>query len=107
MDRLAQPGKAWTRATLQATTGVNYDIFRRYLEFLEARGFVEVVRVAGRGGPGDEEGGRDLYRLSTAGRAAHDRVLGLVKEFLADPPVPAGAAPRGNPAQARPGPAPT
>ena len=29
-----------TRSELQAAAGVNYDIFRRYLAFLEARGLV-------------------------------------------------------------------
>lgn len=40
LDRLAQ--QAWTKSALQRACGVNYDIFRRYLELLQAKGFVAV-----------------------------------------------------------------
>lgn len=42
LDRLAE-GKAWTRASLQSACGVNYDIFRRYLDLLTARGFLHAT----------------------------------------------------------------
>jgi predicted transcriptional regulator len=74
LDRLAQPGASYTRSKLQLAVRLNYDLFRWYLAFLEAKGFVEVA----------PEDGRDVVRLTAAGRAA-DRELGdWVRRLLRD-----------------------
>lgn len=64
-----------SRSELQAAAGVNYDIFRRYLAFLEGRGFVSVR-------PDGEVG------LSPAGARVRAELRAWIERFLApaDPP---------------------
>lgn len=42
LDALAEPERAPTRSQLQAAAGVNYDIFRTYLDFFERKGYARV-----------------------------------------------------------------
>lgn len=72
LDRLAEPGRAWTKASLQPACGVNYDIFRRYLELLEGKGYVTVSKTA--------------VKLTKDGLAMREQLQGLLAEFLAAPP---------------------
>ena len=91
LDRLSQSGKSWTKASLQAACGVNYDIFRRYLALLEGKCFV-VVSEAGR------------VALTKQGSAMRDQLRGLLAEFLASPPgTDAPPAPRAAPRSDGPG----
>jgi predicted transcriptional regulator len=72
LDRLAEPGRSWTKASLQAACGVNYDIFRRYLELLEGKGYLAVTKTT--------------IRLTREGSAIRAQLQGLLSEFLARPP---------------------
>ena len=79
LDALARPDAAPpTRSQLQAAVGVNYDVFRRYLSFLEAKGY---ARADG-----------DLVRLTAEGRRVRAELLGWIAAFLEGSPF-AGRAP--------------
>lgn len=71
---------ARTKSDLQASAGVNYDIFRRYVAFLEARGFV-THRTDG------------SVALTPAGARVRAELRAWLERFLAGapPPEPAGA----------------
>lgn len=64
-----------TRSELQAATGVNYDIFRRYLSFLEERGYA-VARPD-----------RDVA-LTPAGARVREELRAWISRFLAPPEEP-------------------
>lgn len=78
LDALARPDAALNRAQLQAAVGVNYDILRRYLAFLERKGLV-VVRA------GKERGG-DSIRLTQDGRALRGELRGWIARLLGEAP---------------------
>lgn len=63
LQRLWRPDVTLTRSALQRAVGLNYDLFRKYLAFLESRGLVSVVK--------DAEG-RDVVRLTKEGLRLHD-----------------------------------
>lgn len=63
-----------SKSSLQRAARVNYDLFRRYLGFVERQGFVEVE-------PGERS---DQVRLTQAGRDAHARLLGWMRDLLGD-----------------------
>lgn len=69
LDALARPDEALSRAQLQAATGVNYDVFRRYLDFLEEKGYA-FVTPAGH------------VRLTPAGRRVREELRGWIARFL-------------------------
>ncbi|HEX2021378.1 MAG TPA: hypothetical protein VHH36_01590 [Candidatus Thermoplasmatota archaeon] len=76
LDRLAEPGAAYTRSRLQLAVRLNYDLFRSYLALLQRRGLVEVVEV----------GGREVVRATPAGVEA-DRELGAwIRRMLDEGP---------------------
>jgi predicted transcriptional regulator len=83
LDRLAEPGRAWTKASLQPACGVNYDIFRRYLELLEGKGYVVVSKTA--------------VKLTKDGFAMRAQLQGLLSEFLSAPPGVRAAEPTPGP----------
>ena len=83
LDRLAELGRTWTKASLQSACGVNYDIFRRYLELLEAKGFAVVTK--------------STVKLTREGLAMRVQLQTLLAEFLASPP---GMAPTRMPSTA-------
>lgn len=63
-----------SKSSLQRATRVNYDLFKRYLSFVEKQGFVEVTQ-------GDRS---DEVVLTDAGREAHQRLLGWMRDLLGD-----------------------
>lgn len=71
LDALSRPDVALSRAQLQAAVGVNYDIFRRYLVFLESNGYL----VA------DE-----TVRLSADGRRVREELRSWLDRFLRPEP---------------------
>jgi len=59
LDRLAGPGAgSLTRSRLQRAVGLNYDLFRRYLDLVVAKGLVERL-------PGPPES----FQLTSKGRS--------------------------------------
>lgn len=82
LDVLARPDAILTRSQLQAAVGVNYDVLRRYLAFLETKGY---VRAEG-----------DAVRLTAAGRRVRAELLGWIAAFLEGSPF-AGQAGEGAP----------
>lgn len=75
LDALAEPDATWTRSALQAAVGVNYDVFRRYVEFLAAKGYL-AVRGEGRGA--------ETLVLTAEGRAVREELRGLIARFLGE-----------------------
>lgn len=75
-----------TASALQRAAGVNYDIFRRYLELLEAKGYVA------RASAGDAH---ETLSLTREGRRVRDDLRALLARFLeldpSAPPRPASA----------------
>jgi len=57
LERLAEPGP-WTRSRLQRAVGVNYDVFRRYLDLLVAKGHVQ----------GLDKDGKEEFVLTVSGQ---------------------------------------
>lgn len=76
LDALAEPDRAWSRAQLQAAVGVNYDILRRYLAFLEDKGLVR-TRAS------DERGG-DGVALTSAGREVRAELRAAIGRLLGE-----------------------
>lgn len=74
LDRLSEPDRAFTRAQLQLAVRLNWDLFRRYLAFLEARGLVAVEKA----------GERDVVALTAAGRETRRRLLEWVRDVVGD-----------------------
>ncbi len=72
LDALARPGPEWTRSRLQAAVGVNYDVLRRYVDFLERKGYATVEpREAG-----------DVVRVTPEGRRVRAELLAWIAAFL-------------------------
>lgn len=78
LDALTRPDTTLNRAQLQAAVGVNYDIFRRYLAFLERKGLV-VVHEGG-------ERGSHSVSLTAQGRAMRDELRSWIARLLGDGP---------------------
>lgn len=68
LDALAEADRPLSRTQLQTAVGVNYDILRRYLEFLLRKGYVGA----------DERGAW----LAQEGRAVRGRLRALLGQFL-------------------------
>ena len=75
LDRLAEPDRVFTRAQLQLAVRLNWDLFRRYLAYLEGRGLVAVEKGAGE---------RETVRLTQAGRDARRRLLEWIRDVVGD-----------------------
>lgn len=73
LDRLARPDSEMTRTQLQAAVGVNWDVFRRYLDLLVARGLVTV---------GQED--PPVVRLTAEGREMRRRLQEWLARLLGD-----------------------
>lgn len=78
LDALAQPDATMSRSQLQAAVGVNYDILRRYLAFLEARGLAVVRETGERGG--------DTIALTREGRGIRDELRAWIGRLVGDGP---------------------
>lgn len=72
-DALTRPEAQFTKRKLQAAVRLNYDLFRAYLAYLEARGLV-VVHA--------EEKGSDTVALTVEGRAAALRLIEWIGSTL-------------------------
>jgi predicted transcriptional regulator len=77
LDRLDDPGVVWTRSSLQTGVRLNYDQFRRYLDFLQRRGWVAIGKADGRS---------PRITLTASGRDAWTRLLAWIEDLFARPP---------------------
>jgi hypothetical protein len=77
LDRLCEPGASWTKSSLQPAVRLNYDQYRRYLEVLQARGWLEV-------GPGKARS--PAVGITKEGRAARDRLFAWLGDLFGRPP---------------------
>ncbi len=68
------PAVRRSKSSLQRSARVNYDLFKRYLAFVEKQGFVHVK-------PGKRS---DEVTLTPAGREAHHRLVGWMQDLLGD-----------------------
>lgn len=73
LDRLWQPDATYTKAQLQVAVRLNYDLFRRYLAFLEERGFVTLAADAR---------GREVVRLTGSGLDAHRHLVSWIERVV-------------------------
>lgn len=86
LDALARPDEpAPTRSALQAAVGVNYDVFRRYLDLLARKRYVTVHE-----GPR----GQDSVKLTAEGRRVRGELISWLAVFLetlpgSEEPLPA------------------
>ena len=74
LDRLHDAGGSYRKTELQLAVRLNYNVYKKYLAWLEARRYVGV-----RAGP---EGER--IHLTAEGRTAHARLVAWIKETLGD-----------------------
>jgi predicted transcriptional regulator len=75
LDRLRFDEEPHTRSSLQMAVRLNYDLFRSYLAFLEAEGFVRVV---------PQQTGSDEVHLTEDGQEAHRRIVAWIREVIGD-----------------------
>lgn len=75
LDRLADAPEGVPRARLQAAVRLNYDLYRSYLAWLVERGWARVES--------DGEG-TDRVWLTPAGRDAHARLVGWLRDAFGD-----------------------
>lgn len=76
LDQLWRPDKVFSKSQLQAAVRLNYDLFRKYLTYLQARGFVTVR---------PDERGTDLVRITPEGLAAYKRLTGVLHDLFGPP----------------------
>jgi predicted transcriptional regulator len=70
LDRLTERPDGAPRTRLQQAVRLNYDLYRSYLSFLLAKGWIEV----------DDE----RVRATEKGRDAHARLVGWIRDALGD-----------------------
>lgn len=75
LEALWQPDVEYSRSQLQMAVRVNYDLFRRYLAFMEAKGFVIVAENAK---------GVAIVRITPRGREAHGELVHWIRRVLGD-----------------------
>jgi len=69
LDALARPDSTMTRGQLQAAVGVNYDVYRRYEEFLRDKAYITLG---------------EAVRLTNEGRAVREELLSWIARFVAE-----------------------
>lgn len=79
LDRLSrppgEPRAEWTKARLQLAVRVNYDLFRRYLAFLESKRMVTIA---------PNERGRITVRLTAEGEATYMRIVEWIRTVVGE-----------------------
>ena len=73
LDALARPSAEMGRNQLQAAVGVNYDVLRRYLDFLQRKGYVAIT---------GEGRGAETVRLTAEGRRVREELRSWLAAFL-------------------------
>jgi predicted transcriptional regulator len=75
LDRLLYSEETHTKQSLQMAVRLNYDLFKSYLSFLEAKGFVSVQ---------PQEKGSDEVRITNDGVQAHRRIVAWIREVIGE-----------------------
>ena len=75
LDKLCQPGAAFTRSKLQAAVRLNYDLFRSYLAWLESKGFVTSKA---------EKDEKAVVRVTPVGLDAYHELVGWIRRVMGD-----------------------
>lgn len=75
LDALASEPEGHLRTRLQAAVRLNYDLYRRYLALLDARGLLRIAP--------DKEG-HERVHLTPAGRDAHARLIKWIRDAFGD-----------------------
>lgn len=75
LDALARPPQAYSKTQLQLAVGVNYDIFRRYVAFLAAKGYLVVTSDAS---------GAETLRTTPEGAALRRELAAWIVRFLGE-----------------------
>lgn len=73
LEKLWRAGEPMVKTRLQVAANVNYDVFSRYLAWLESRGLVALV-----GGHSE----RERVAITEKGRAAYRRLVEWIDEFV-------------------------
>lgn len=73
LDRLCRPDKTYSKAKLQVAVRINYDLFRRYLSFLEDKGWVRVVQ---------EQGHSEVVRVTPLGLHTYHHLVDWIRQFI-------------------------
>lgn len=75
LDRLVEAPEGIPRAKLQAAVRLNYDLYRSYLSLMIDRGLARVDV---------DKDGATRVSATDAGRAAHARLVGWIRDALGD-----------------------
>jgi predicted transcriptional regulator len=73
LERLWRERGPMGKTKLQGAANVNYDVFTRYLAWLETRGLVERVNA---------DGEREVLKLTRKGETAYRRLIEWIDEFV-------------------------
>lgn len=75
LERLAQPDRSFGKTDLQLAVRLNYSIYKRYLAWLVAKGYVAIFPDAD---------GAERIQLTASGREAYARLVGWIREAVGD-----------------------
>ncbi len=75
LDRLLYAEQVHTKQSLQMAVRLNYDLFKSYLAFLEAKGFVRVV---------PQETSSDDVHITRDGVEAHRRIVAWIRDVIGE-----------------------
>ncbi len=73
LERLWREGHPMKKTKLALSIGVNYDVFSKYLSWLEKRGLVERVI---------DERGKEVVRITEKGKASYHNLVSLMHKFF-------------------------
>ena len=73
LERLWREGEPMLKTRLQVAANVNYDVFTRYLTWLEARGLVTVA---------NNPDGHERVAITEKGKRAYRQLVDWINEFV-------------------------
>lgn len=73
LERLWREGGPMRKTRLQVAANVNYDVFAKYLAWLEARGLVTLE---------DDPDGHERVAITEKGRRAYRQLVEWINEFV-------------------------
>ncbi|MCE7738971.1 MAG: winged helix DNA-binding protein [Candidatus Heimdallarchaeota archaeon] len=73
LERLWREGHPMKKTRLAMSIGVNYDVFSKYLSWLEKRGLVERVK---------DERGKEVVRITERGKESYHNIVSWMHKFF-------------------------
>lgn len=73
LERLWREGSPMLKTRLQVASNVNYDVFRKYLAWMQERALVEVR---------ESEDGHERVALTKRGSETHARIVGVLDDLI-------------------------